>query len=394
LQPLRKENTMSTNARAILTGDHRFVEQKPRDCDTFLRDLVSAIPAAVYACDTEGRLIYHNRQATELWGREPQLDAEAWTFLDWQRLYGADGMVIRPEAELIRGVLVSGCPVINRELVLERSDSSRVDVLVNVTPLRDSIGSLEGAVCIVQDISGIKRAQEERERLVDELKRSNHELSRFSYAVSHDLHAPVRSVRALTQLLIRRNDGPPEDSAHLADLIEQAAAGMEHIVDSLLEYAQAGQGELKRERVSTASVVDAVRVSLVALIEETGARISCSALPAIEADPVQLQRLFQNLIANALKYHRLGIPPVIEIEGGECEDGWKFAVTDHGQGIPREHQATIFEPLKRLHGNETPGSGLGLALCRTIVARHGGRIWVESKGAGNGATFRFTLGTV
>ena len=392
LQHLRKENAMVTEAYETLTLDHRFVEQSLRDRDTTLRDLVSAIPAAVYACDTEGRLIYHNRHATDLWGREPQSHENAWAFLGWRRLYRTDGTAIRPEEEPIRSVMASGSPITDQELVLERPDSSRVDVLLNIAPLRDSVDRLGGAVCILQDISGIKRAQEEREHLVDELKRSNHELSSFSYAVSHDLQAPVRSVRALTQLLIKRNDGPPEDAAHLADLIEKAAAGMEHMVDSLLRYAQAGHGELKRETVSTEAAVDAVRVSLGALIEKSGARISCSALPTIEADPVLLQQLFQNLIANALKYHRPGHPPVIVIEGDRREGGWRFAVTDDGQGIPQEYQGMIFEPLKRLHGSETPGSGLGLALCRTIVARHGGRIWVESKGAGSGATFRFTLG--
>ncbi len=200
-------------------------------------------------------------------------------------------------------------------------------------------------------------------------------------------------MRALTQLLIQRKDGPPEDAAYLAGMIEQATVAMEHMVDSLLRYSQAGQGELRRETVSTQETVDAVRVSLGALIEKTGARISCSALPTVEADPVLLEQLFQNLITNAIKYHQPGHPPVIEIDGDTSEEGWRFAVTDDGQGIPREHHGTIFEPLKRLHGSETPGSGLGLALSAgTIVARHGGRIWVESKGAVSGATFRFTLG--
>jgi signal transduction histidine kinase len=392
LQQLRKENAMITDAYEMLTADHRFAKQRLRDRDTTMRDLVSAIPAAVYACDTEGRLIYYNRHATDLWGREPQSQEGAWAFLQWQRFYGADGMMIGPEEEPIRVVMALGSPVINEELILERPDLSRVDVLVNIAPLRDSADSPGGAVCIVQDISAMKRAQKECERLVDELRRSNDELSRFSYAVSHDLHAPVRSVRALTQLLIKRKDGAPEATAHLAGMIEQATAAMEQTVDSLLRYAQAGQGELRPQTVSTKATVDAVRISLGALIEKTGARISCSTLPTVDADPVLLQQLFQNLIMNAIKYHRPGHPPVIVIDGDRCEKGWKFAVTDHGQGIPREHHGMIFEPGKRLHGSDTPGSGLGLALCRTIVARHGGRIWVESEGAGRGATFRFTLG--
>lgn len=391
LQLLREENALISEAYEMLSVDHKSIEQRLRDRDITLRDFVSAIPAAVYACDTEGRLIYHNHHATDLWGREPHSHEHAWEFLNWQRLYRTDGTAIRPDQEPIRDVMASGAPVVSQELVLERPDSSRVDVLLNIAPLRGSADRLRGAVCILQDISGIKRAQQERERLLNELERSNHELSRFSYAVSHDLQAPVRSVRALTQLLIKRNDGATQDLLDLAELIDQAAAGMDHTVDSLLRYAQVGQGELRRETVSTQAAVDAVCVSLGSLIEKTGARIAYSALPVVEADPVLLQLLFQNLISNAIKYHRPGTPPIIAIEGGRSEEGWRFAVTDEGQGIPQEHQAVIFEPLKRLHGNEVPGSGLGLALCRTIVARHGGRIWVESNGEGSGATFRFTL---
>jgi signal transduction histidine kinase len=397
--------TKITETYDTLTVDHRFVAQWLRDRDTTLRDLMAAIPAAVYACDTEGRLIYHNRHATDLWGVEPKTNEHAWAFLKWQRLHRTGGTAIPSEAareeqradeedEPIRGVLASGSPVINQELVLERPDSSRIDVLVNIAPLRDAAGRPRGAVCMMQVISEIKRHQRERERVLNELKRSNHELLRFSHAVAHDLQAPVRSVRALTQILTRRSDGLSQDTAHLADLIEQAAVGMEDMVTSLLKYAQAGHGELVRETVSTESALHAVRVSLSALIEETGARISSSGLPAVKADPVLLQQLFQNLIANAIKYHRPGHPPVIRVEGDRCERGWRFAVADNGQGIPRERQEMIFEPLKRLHGNDTPGSGLGLALCRTIVVRHGGRIWVESDGAGCGATFRFTLGTI
>jgi signal transduction histidine kinase len=114
-------------------------------------------------------------------------------------------------------------------------------------------------------------------------------------------------------------------------------------------------------------------------------------LPAVNADPVLLELVLQNLVSNALRYHRPGEAPMIEISGGNSEDSWQFAVKDNGQGVPPEHQDRIFEPLKRLHGNDIPGSGLGLALCRTIVARHGGRIWVESRGDEYGATFRFSL---
>lgn len=137
--------------------------------------------------------------------------------------------------------------------------------------------------------------------------------------------------------------------------------------------------------------MESVRATLAPLITETGAQIICTPLQAVEADPIMLEQLLQNLVVNALQYHRPGIAPVVEISSVCSEDVCQFAVKDNGQGIAFKYQDRIFEPLKRLHGSETPGTGLGLALCRTIVSRHGGRIWVESEGAGSGSIFRFTL---
>jgi light-regulated signal transduction histidine kinase (bacteriophytochrome) len=291
----------------------------------------------------------------------------------------------------VREVLATGVAIVNRELILERSDRSRINVLANITALRDSSGVITGAVSIFQDITELKPIQQERETLLHELERSNRELSQFSYAVSHDLQAPVRGVRVLTQLLVRRDDGFQADSSHLLSLIEQATSGMERLIESLLRYAQAGQGQLNRQRVSVERIIDSVRMTLAPLITETGARIVCKPLAAVDADPVLLEQVLQNLVSNAIQYHRLGEVPEIEISGGNSGDGWQFAVKDNGQGIPRNYRDHVFEPLKRLRGNETPGTGLGLALSRTIIARHGGRIWVESEGDGCGAIFRFTL---
>lgn len=394
LQELRRQNATITRAYDELATDYRGVEQKLQDREADLRELVSSIPAGVYACDVEGRIIYHNRRAAELSGCEPPLSTGAWGFLE------AGDMQDRGAADLpatdapMKAVLASGEAVVNRELVLQRPDASRINVLVNIAPLRDSAGHITGAVNIFQDISWLKTAQGERERLLAELERSNRELSQFSHAVSHDLQAPVRSVRTLTQLLVRRNGAQLEDSEHLAGLIEQAAEGMERLIESLLRYAQVGQGALNRQRTSSQAAVDAVCVLLGALITKAGARISAKDLPDVDADPAQLQQLFQNLIANAIKYHRQGEAPTVEIRAEAMPTGWRFAVKDNGEGVLREHQVVIFEALKRLHGSDTPGSGLGLALCRTIVARHGGRIWVESEGAGFGSTFFFTLAAV
>jgi signal transduction histidine kinase len=391
LRKLRQQHESITQAYQELSVDHQYVKHSLHATEESLRELVAVMPAGVYACDRDGVITYYNARAVEIWGRTPNLDDPPWSFLDSRRVYGADGTPIAPEAMPVKRVLETGVPVVNLELVLERPDLSRIHVLANVTPLRDANGVITGVLSIFQNIDELKRNQQEREMLLHELERSNRELSQFSYAVSHDLQAPVRGVRALTQLLVRRDGNLQDDSAHLLRLIEQATSGMERLIDSLLGYAQAGQGQLNRQRVRTDQVIEGVRTTLAPLITETRARIVCGPLPAVDADPVLLELVFQNLVSNSLQYHRPGEAPVIEISGGTAGDSWQFAVKDNGRGIPPDHQDRVFEPLKRLDSEGIPGSGLGLALCRTIVARHGGHIWVESKGDGCGATFRFTL---
>ncbi len=391
LRKLRKQHESIAQAYQELSVDHQYVKHSLYETEENLRELVSAMPAAVYACDREGVITYYNPQAVEIWGRTPGLNDAPWSFLDSRRMLRSDGTLLRPEDRPVREVLATGVPIANRELVIERPDLSRLNLLANVAALRDSTGVVTGAVSIFQDITELKRIQQEREVLLHELERSNRELSEFSYAVSHDLKAPVGNVRALTQLLVGRDSSSQEDSSYLLTLIEQAATGMERLIESLLRYAQAGQGQLNRQHVPVDTIIESVRMTLAPLIAKTGAQIVRKPLPAVEADPVLLEQLIQNLIGNAIQYHRPEEAPVVEISGGPSGQGWQFAVKDNGQGIPRNYQDRIFEPLKRLHGSETPGTGLGLALCRTIVARHGGRIWVESEGSGYGAIFRFTL---
>jgi signal transduction histidine kinase len=391
LRKLQQQHDSIAQAYQELNADHQYVKHSLYETEENLRELVSVMPAAVYACDREGIITYYNPQAVEIWGRKPDLDAAPWSFLDSRRIFRADGTTFRSEDLPVRQVLATGVPVINCELILERSDLSRITVLANIAAVRDSVGVVTGTVSIFQDITELKRIQHERDRLLHQLEKSNRELSQFSSAVSHDLQAPVRNVRALAQLLARRDHSLEEDSSHLLTLIEEGAAGMQRLIESLLRYAQAGDGKLNRQRVAVEPIIESVRATLAPLISKTRARIVCKPLPAVEADPVLLEQLLQNLVANALQYHRPGEAPVVEISGGPSGDGWQFAVKDNGQGIPLEYQDRVFEPLKRLHGNETPGTGLGLSMCRTIVARHGGRIWVESKGAGCGAVFLFSL---
>jgi PAS domain-containing protein len=203
LRKLRQQHQSMSQAYQELSLDHQYAKHDLYESEQNLRELVSVMPAAVYACDTDGIITYYNRQATELWGRAPDPNGPSWSFLDSRRICNSDGVLLRPEEAPVRVVLSTGAAIANRELVLERPDYSRINVLANITPLRDSSGVVNGAVCIFQNISELKCAQQDRESLLHELERSNQELSQFSYAVAHDLQGPVRGVRALTKLLVQ-----------------------------------------------------------------------------------------------------------------------------------------------------------------------------------------------
>ena len=230
----------------------------------------------------------------------------------------------------------------------------------------------------------------ERDRLVQELKRSNEELTQFAHVVSHDLQAPVRMVNSFSELLARRYRGQLDKTAEeFIGAIQDGAAAMEALIRTLLAYAKVGKGPVKRTRVGLASVVDAVVTTLQPTIEELQADVSYGDLPDVQGDRVLLQQLVQNLVGNALKY--VGeTAPRVNISAHDTEREWVVSVTDNGPGIAPEHHETIFLPLKRLHGSEISGTGMGLAVCRKIAERHGGRIWLESR-PGIGCRFFFTL---
>lgn len=231
----------------------------------------------------------------------------------------------------------------------------------------------------------------ERERLVGELERSNEELANFAHIVSHDLQAPIRTVRSFSELLVRRyGETLDGDAGRVIRTIRDGACTMEELVRTLLDYASLGQEPLTASPVDLQGVVEEVLTALQVDIEESGAVVTCCPMPIVSGDRLQLLQLIQNLVGNALKYGRSDINTAISIcaEAGAGE--WRVSIRDNGRGIAAEDHERIFQPLKRLHGREIAGTGMGLAVCRKIVERHHGRLWVEST-PGKGARFTFTL---
>jgi light-regulated signal transduction histidine kinase (bacteriophytochrome) len=232
-----------------------------------------------------------------------------------------------------------------------------------------------------------KSAEDECARSLEAVRSANEELQVFSYAVSHDLKEPLRSISSYAQLLQRHypND---ERAAELTSFITDGVKRVNTLIENLLTYSRTGAPN-RRTAINLNSVIQWALLNLERSIRESGAQVTCGDLPALIADESQMVQLFQNLILNSLKY-RSSDAPVIHISAEAGDDSYTIALRDNGIGIePRYHQQ-IFTAFKRLHGREVPGTGLGLALCRKIVEGHGGRIWVESEGT-QGSVFKFTL---
>ena len=237
----------------------------------------------------------------------------------------------------------------------------------------------------------VKERTQELSKSNIELKRSNKELKQFAYISSHDLQEPLRMVTSFTQLLERRYKGQLDNEAdEYIEFIVEGAHRMKYLIDDLLTFSRLNTQAKKFENVNLETVLNEVLSNLTVSIEESNAIITHDPLPTVNADKTQMMQVFQNLIANAIKFQGSN-PPKIHISAHKDEKEWKFAVTDNGIGIDPEYQKQIFEVFKRLHTREEyPGSGIGLSVSQKIIRRHGGNIWVESE-LGKGSTFYFTI---
>jgi PAS domain S-box-containing protein len=264
-------------------------------------------------------------------------------------------------------------------------------ISVSGKPTFDRAGNFTGYQGIGRDITERKTAEAALRQAHDELARSNAELEQFAYVASHDLQEPLRMISSYTQLLLRRyGDKLDGDAREFMDYIVDGAARMKQLIEDLLAYSRVGTRHGQFRQVDCEVALGRALTNLRAAIEGSGAVVEHDPLPTLEADESQLVQLLQNLIGNALKFHGQAAP---RLHIGAVDRGaeWEFAVRDNGIGIEPQYFERIFLVFQRLHGkSEYPGTGIGLAICKKIVARHGGRIWVQSK-PGEGSTFCFTL---
>jgi PAS domain S-box-containing protein len=250
----------------------------------------------------------------------------------------------------------------------------------------------ESGVLVARDVTERRRDERSLAARAAELERSNAELAQFAYVASHDLSEPLRMVSSYLQLLRRRYHGKlDEDADAFIDYAVEGAARMRTLIEDLLAYSRAGRAERPLEPVDTARVVGDVARTLRAQAPGLEPEIEWDRLPTVDGDAPQLAQLFQNLIGNGIKFVAEGTRPHVRVTAERDESEWRFAVEDNGIGIDPRHVERVFGMFQRLHTrDEFPGTGIGLAIAKKVVERHGGRIWLEPREAG-GSRFEFTI---
>jgi PAS domain S-box-containing protein len=385
-----------TRHRQRLIDDIQRSEEKAKEARDLLQTTITSIGDGLITTDTAGRVVFLNPIAQALTGWTQEEAAGKALEEIFKISHEETGeAVANPVTRALRDGSAACLPDQTR---LTAKDGRPIPIEDSIAPIRDAKGGLNGVVLVFRDVTQ-KRAAELTERKAaaelashsELLERTNTELQHFAYAASHDLREPLRTITAYTQLVqLRSKFQLDKKSAECLQFVVAAADRMGLLIDSLLDYSKAGEVTNRALSLLHMDKVLAGAIgNLNGSIEENKALVTHDPLPAVMGDEIHLEQLIQNLIGNALKYRRQDAPRVhitARRSGGE----WLFSVSDNGQGIPPQYQAQIFELFKRLHGQQYPGSGIGLATCKRLVERYGGRIWVESE-AGRGSTFFFTL---
>jgi PAS domain S-box-containing protein len=362
------------------------------------RSLLEAAPDAIIISSEVGRINLVNSQAELMTGysREELIDRDIrWIVPDW-----CVDPLSQPPLAAAHSVTLP-----NERRMLPRN-SAEFPVEITLKPLQTEEGLL--VISAIRDITERKHAEQEirelntrlehrvakRTRELQEsneaLRQSNDDLNQFAYAAGHDLQEPLRMVALYSELLQQNYVGKLDEEANqYISYIVGGALRMERLLKDLLVYSQTASFTSPVAPVDCEAVIKQVLLNLHVSIDESGASVRWSDLPAVQADQVRMVQLFQNLIGNAIKY-RTGDPPSIQITARRCDEDYLFEIQDNGLGIPPEYAEQVFGVFKRLHGNAYPGTGIGLAICQRIVETYGGRIWVESV-PGSGSKFCFTL---
>jgi PAS domain S-box-containing protein len=338
---------------------------------------------AILIFDLEGQFLDFNRKAVKLLGYSEE---ELKTMTVWDLLPPYE----KEDSESKLKKLVKGDRIPVFERILLTKDGTSIPVENSAFVVRDENGKAKFIQSILRDIRDRKESERKIQETLRDLERSNKELQQFAYVASHDLQEPLRMVASFTQLLEKRyTDKLDNQAREYINFAVDGANRMQNLINALLMYSRVGTRGKSFEPTDSTAVLAQVLVNLKSQIEENHAIITNGELPTVMADESQLVQLFQNLISNAIKF-RTEKTPHIHISVECTEDTATFAISDNGMGIDSAYLDKIFVIFQRLDGHTFPGTGIGLAICKKIVERHGGRIWVESE-SGEGSTFYFTI---
>lgn len=371
----------------------REAEEDRRRLRDFLVSTLNALSAHIAVLDAEGTIVAVN----EAWRRFADENQLGWPNYGVGRNYlavcdaalGQASEGAQRAQQGIRDVMDGRREQFWMEYPCHGPEERRW-FMMRVTRFRGDDGS--SVVVAHESITERKEAEQKIKRYAADLERSNEELEQFAYVISHDLREPVRMVQSYLDLLKRRYQGQLDQKADkFIDYAVDSAERMQEMIRALLNLSRVETQGKDLTPTDVDLVLERTLKALRRAIEEADAEVTHDRLPTVQADAAQLGQVFQNLIANAIKFRREDVPPRIHISAERQGDEWLFSVTDNGIGIDAEHADRIFQVFQRLHTEEEyPGLGVGLALCKRIVERHGGRIWAEP-GPGVGTTFYFTL---
>jgi PAS domain S-box-containing protein len=366
--------------RAVRLGDGVLVTYRDvtalrhaEDAAERMAAIVESTDDAIVGADREGRITHWNPGAERLLGypREEIVGQYVRTVV---RAEDFESQNARFE------LVLEGARVERIETQWVRKDGGLLDVVLTASPLRDRAGAVIGASAVVHDITARKRDEAE-------LRRSHAELERFADIAAHDLREPLMAITQLTALLERGVDSQREE---IVTHLRAAAAYGCRLVDGLLDLARVGRGAPPAQPVDLRRLIEGLLDTLAPQIEAAGAHVDVGPLPTVLGVEGELARVFQNLLANALKF-RGAAPPVVALSAARSPREWTLTVADNGPGVSERNRERIFELFARGQADgEAPGTGLGLAVCRKVVELHGGRIWVEPA-PGGGSAFRMTL---
>lgn len=370
LSPLRTSEGAYTLASIIDISERKSAEGASQR----LAAIVESSDDAIVSTSLDGRVTSWNGGAERLYGYtgEESLGRAA-TFVVPERLVSEEARLKAKREQRAQF-----------DTQRRRKDGTEIDVSVRISPIRDAEGNVVGESEIARDIGEIKRRDAE-------LKRSNAELEQFAYVASHDLQEPLRMVANYTELLAERYADKLDDRAKkYIFYASDGAVRMQRLVADLLAYSRVGSQGKRLQPVDANVVLKRVVEALAQKIRDAGAEVVHDVLPVVEADETQLGQVLQNLVGNALKFRGESAPRVVV--GAVQRDGfWELTVADNGIGMDMQYASRIFQMFQRLHAlGRYEGSGIGLAIAKRIVERHGGTIWVESS-PGAGSTFHFTI---